>query len=162
IAPPFEAIGLGELGADALAFAVAILLGVSAWRISRRRRAIARLALVITLVAAAGAVVLMLNGPEIKADKPVEVPIGFGLLLIWNGVGANVVVGVLTMRLEPQSIQVSAEAADAPLLGVAPQLPPYDPIVPPSPDLPMRTPSQIGTLAGFPMRASSPSKPTIA
>src|SRR5690242_13504738 len=75
----FETAAYGELGAIGLATALAILVAAAAWRISDGRKKVAKLALIVSAIAAAGAVALLVIGPQIKSSAVVEAPIGWGM-----------------------------------------------------------------------------------
>src|SRR6185312_16697738 len=75
----FETAAYGELGAIGLATAFAILVAAAAWRVSDGRKRMAKLGLVVSALAAAGAIVLLVLGPEIKSSARVEAPIGWGM-----------------------------------------------------------------------------------
>jgi hypothetical protein len=113
-----QMVGIGELAATGLADLFAILLAISVWRVGDRRKGVAKLAIVTSLLVAVGAGLLAALGPDIQAKQHVDVPIGLGLMLAWGGVGACALAGLLTMRVQPEPLRLK------PSLG--PQEPPVD------------------------------------
>jgi hypothetical protein len=141
----FTDLGYGELGAVALADLLAILLAISAWRISDWRRPLARIAIGAALLAAAGAATLVVLGPDIKAVQAVHAPIGWGLFAFIGGVAATAAASVVTLRVdaEPLRLRGAQPAGTAPMFdvrdvlrshhdGLRPSIPSLSPM-PPSP-----------------------------
>jgi hypothetical protein len=116
----FTTAAYGELGAIGLATAFAILVAAAAWRVSDGRKRIARLAIIVTAIAAAGALVLIVIGPQIKSTAKVDAPIGWGLLAFGGGILASIAGGLVTARVErePLRLKTYAKPPDAPAFDV--------------------------------------------
>src|SRR6185312_2789493 len=65
----FTTVAYGELGGLALTTAFAILVAAAAWRIGDSRKRLAKLGMVFATLAAAGALGLMILGPQIKTTQ---------------------------------------------------------------------------------------------
>jgi hypothetical protein len=107
----FQAIGYGELGLAGVTLLVAILLTVSIWRVGDRRKGVAKLALVVGMLCAAGTAVLVLVGPDLHATDrgrslAIEVPIGLGLMLFWGALAAMGAASVVALRLEREPLRL--------------------------------------------------------
>jgi len=111
-----EILGYVELGLGGLAMLFAIALAVSAWRIGDGRKTVAKLALIVAALASIGVALLMIRGPDLEAGQPVNVPIGFGLILFWSGAGATAIAAIATMRVrkEPLRLKPSLPHVDVP------------------------------------------------
>ena len=116
----FTTAGYAELGAVGLATAFAILVAAAALRISDGRKRLAKLALVVSALAAAGAVALLVIGPEIKSTAVVEAPIGWGMLVFGGGIAASLVGSLAVMRVErePLRLKTYARPLDVPAYDV--------------------------------------------
>src|SRR3569623_1823590 len=92
----FTTVAYGELGGLALTTAFAILIAGAAWRGWDSRKRLAKLGMVLASLAAAGAVGLLVLGPQIKTTQNVVQPLGWGFFLFGGG---NV--AMLSARLAP-------------------------------------------------------------
>ena len=106
----FTSAAYGELGAIGLATAFSILVAGAALRFSDGRKRLAKLALVVTALAAAGAIALLVIGPQIKATQAVEAPIGWGMIAFGGGVVASLLGCVTTMRVEREPLRLKTYA----------------------------------------------------
>src|SRR3569623_662010 len=130
----FTTVAYGELGGLALTTAFAILIAGAAWRgwDSRKRRA--KLGMVLASLAAAGAVGLLVLGPQIKTTQNVVPPIGWGIIQFGGGIVAMFGASLATLRVERAPLRLKSAPKQAPQpapmpapLSPAPQLRPrYD------------------------------------
>jgi hypothetical protein len=101
-----DVIGLAELAALGLIIITTFILMRSAWKIGDHRKLLGKLVLIeVALVSAGGAVILVL-GPDIKANQHVEVPLGLGMMLFWGGVASAGLASVIALRLEPEPLRL--------------------------------------------------------
>ena len=98
-----EMISFAELAVTALAIGFSIVLGLTALKMSERRKAIAGLVIGLSLFVACGAGALIYLGPGLKTTQTVEVPLGLGAFVFGGAVLASLVgsIFVLTTRPEP-------------------------------------------------------------
>src|SRR3569623_1819622 len=130
----FTTVAYGELGGLALPTAFAILIAGAAWRVWDSRKRLAKLGMVLVSLAAAGAVGLLVLGPQIKTTQNVVPPIGWGFFLFGGGIVAMFGASLATRRVEREPLRLKSAPKQAPQpapmpapLSPAPQLRPlYD------------------------------------
>src|SRR5258708_8704608 len=93
----FEIVGYVNLGLGGLAAVLALALGIATLRLRDGRTALAKIAIVGALVAAAGAIVAIILGPldDTKA-RGVELPIGWGLMVVGGAIVATIAAGPIS------------------------------------------------------------------
>jgi hypothetical protein len=117
LGPTFTITGYVELAAIGLATMLVLLVAGAAWRVSDERKRLAKAAIAVAALAAAGALALLVIGPQIKTTQKVEAPIGWGVFVFGGGVAAVLLASLVTMRVEREPLRLKTSAAAPPAPG---------------------------------------------
>jgi hypothetical protein len=122
VADTFAIAGLAELALAGIAALLALVLAISAARDGKRKKAIAKVVLGATVLAAAGGGMLLILGPAIQSEKVVDLPIGWGMMMFWGGIAAASLAAVATLASRPEPLRLkTAQGQRMPA-----QPPPFD------------------------------------
>ncbi|MBV8755856.1 MAG: hypothetical protein JO257_01195, partial [Deltaproteobacteria bacterium] len=165
----FTTVAYGELGGLALTTAFAILVAGAAWRIADSRKRLAKLAMVIATLAAAGAIGLLVLGPQIKTSQTVVPPIGWGFMVFGGGIVAMFSACLATLRVEREPLRLKTGAKPMPAaagaVAGAPAAFDVQALLPqPAPVLPQRAPTPLPRASAHPIAGldAPPSSPPFA
>jgi hypothetical protein len=146
----FKATGYLELGASSLLAILLVLLAVTTFRASERRKQLARRAIAVGGFATVVAIALIVQGPKVKTAQHVSLPMGYGLYLFFIGVAATFAACLLARRpmrsLAPPRIAPRLAAAQLQQLNDMNAMLPPPPA--PAPPAPARPASPGGSLPG--------------
>ncbi|NVB79437.1 MAG: hypothetical protein HOV81_13665 [Kofleriaceae bacterium] len=112
----FKLATYGELAIVGLTALLALALAVSAWKVGDRRKGLARTTMTFAILAAAGAGVVLLLGPSIKAGQRVDVPIGWGLYVFGGAIASSLLAGAIARKLEPEPLRLKPGATVSPIV----------------------------------------------
>ena len=114
-----------ELAATGALALCLIVLGALTLKRSERRRSFAKVVMVVAGVSAIVALVLILQGPDIKSKETVVVPFGYGLYLFFAGTAMSILTGLLTMLPEAKRTSPGWATPTPPMMQPPPP-PPVD------------------------------------